>query len=91
MPIFVSSRLNGLTQDAARGLTLLEQDYATVDDYESLRALRGLLVADLAHAVEMRDAERVDYLDELYDEISAICDELAYRFPERALLDEIGD
>ena len=90
MSIFVSSRLNGLTATAARGLSTLCQDYVTLDDYVSLNALRRMLVEDMAAAVAAFDAARVDYLDELYEEICAVCDEVADRFPEQAMLDEIG-
>jgi len=87
MPIFVSSRLNGLTSASVRGLSMLGQDYATVEDYENLNGLRRMLVEDMARAVEAGDPSRLDYLDELYDEICQVCDELAECFPERAFLE----
>ncbi|MBU2958012.1 hypothetical protein Q4511_15655 [Paracoccus sp. 1_MG-2023] len=80
MLVYVNPTLNGVcTED--RGPSLWIQGVYSDDDIKNLTHTRALILSRLRDAIEVRDYRLVDRLDEAYDDISILIEEVVSCWP----------
>lgn len=87
MPLYVMKKFNGITAEEARELEILEDDFVTKEALESFGLLRKAVLEEMTEAVNEGDMERVEYLDDLYQQLLNFEENLATAIHQNYMLE----
>lgn len=82
MTVYVLRKLDGVSTDDLKNLSMVESDYFTAEDLEDARAWQVIVLEDMREAAAHGDLDRVEYLDSLYDDLMQIISKLAASWPD---------
>lgn len=82
MRVFVDATLNGASTEDDDDFGLWMDGIYSQDDVAAFCQVRAMILENIREAAEEMDMERVDQLDEAYDDISSLIELVVSQWPD---------